>query len=336
MDRLQHIRTLKDMLWNQGLLLKHCRNLTRHFTLDASAIDDMPHAMLFGNSQLVTRMIARKHVFTIKNITQPYDELKYVEVIYESTTVSKLAASYKSYNDFIEIDVDGMDKMILGEVMKSIVQQKTVTGQRHVMIIYGVDGLNENMISSMRKLLEIYASNAYIIMTTSSMSRIHEAIKSRCIVINCNIGGRGIYQMTKAFVKVVRPDICNKEHILNIVKQCDNDILNVCVLLELANPHLYKGHLVCFVNKRIDELVEVKQIDIGEYERLLREICTKLSAACIPINALAKLIIHENRHNPKICDIVQLCADTDHVAMASNKTIFVMEKFIDDIVGILC
>lgn len=331
MERLKYLNVLKELLWSQIESCVHHR--TRAFIKCADAVDDMPAACLYGRNTMATRIVARKHIAYLFGRAQ----LPFVEKGSEGHVEleSKASIPYTSYTDYIELDIEHImqsaDKMVLPEVLKHLTSQKNVTGKRHVILLHNIDSMNKNIMHAMRKVLETYSLNAYIIMTCSVMSSITDAIKSRCISINCCL--KNLQQLTKDILDKTRPELL--PYADQILTRANHDPVNLIILLELPSPDTFKGHLTTFIESRLLEVCTSKSQELLEAK--LRDFCTKITAACVPLPMVAqKIIDFTSIHVPeKVHQVVNMATEMEHRTIISNKMLFALELFLHELVILL-
>jgi hypothetical protein len=331
---------LKDILWSKLGTIDVCNTVTNSFIKCTDAYVDMPHALIHGRSNMISRLIARKHVFNQANLsTHAYrQESKGIQVTTEVTfsgSGSKAELAYSSYAGFIEIDVEIMassngDRLALPELLKQIACQKHIRGHRHIIIIYNLDSLQSAALHAMRKVLETFSNNAYFVMTCRNQSQVIDAIKSRCILINSRIQTKNI---ATDLVDECRPELL--PYVDVILHKAANDLVNFTMLLEIPCPDAYIGHLAVFVESRLQDICRTK--DQREIENKIRDMCTKVIAACVPIPHFIKKIIDFATMHAIHClnDIVAMSADVEHKIAISNKAVFAMEYFLHHLVILL-
>lgn len=330
MERLQYLNILRKILWEN--LEDVVRPMTSSFIRMETALAEMPCVMIHGKSTLVSRSIARKHIAMLFNKEQTlYNSEK-------GTLVETEGISYLSFNDFLEIDIENViqstnDKMVLPEMLRQIAAQKAFSGKRHILLVHSIDSMNIITMHAMRKVFEGYSNNVYFIMTCRSLSKVTDEIKSRCIMIS---GWHDTLAISKMLIMKVRPDLI--EHVETIHKRAEGDIVNVSILLELESPELFTGHLPFFIDKSLTGIFKCK--NHGEREKKIRELCTAIAAACIPLPIIGlKLLEYVQLRLPdeseEIPIIIEMIADMEHKTMISNKSLFALEMFIHDFMNFL-
>ena len=72
-------------------------------------------------------------------------------------------------------------------------------------------------------------------------------------------------------------------------------------------------------------------------ETKLREFCTKITAACVPLPVLAQKIIEFTAiHTPDLVhQVTSMAAEMEHRTIISNKMLFALELFLHELVMLL-
>lgn len=322
MEENKHFQLLQNILWNSKLE-EYSNNIVKSFIKDV----DFSHSnvILHGKSNFITKMVARKHV--VKN--GDYYNLKF-------KTVEDKGISYKSFTfpEFLEIDLSSMDNKLIIDILKSIIMTKSINMKKHTIIIHNLKLTPRHVHNGIRKLIEIYSSNVFFIITVDSLSYLDQSLKSRCTHINCNFDQKDISR-----------DLVNKINKINnkdfdiLFKNANFDCVNVCIILTLPDPMVYKDLLREFIYKSLESLITEK--DIIKYNEILRDICYKLTGANIHIKYVSKYVLDyvcdylKNKNNNKIHDIVQYTSECDQKMIFSNKVVFLIEQYFDTVVGII-
>lgn len=323
MEENKHFQLLQNILWNSKLE-EYSNNIVKSFIKDV----DFSHSnvILHGKSNFITKMVARKHV--VKN--GDYYNLKF-------KTVEDKGISYKSFTfpEFLEIDLSSMDNKLIIDILKSIIMTKSINMKKHIIIIHNLKLTPRHVHNGIRKLIEIYSSNVFFIITVDSLSYLDQSLKSRCTNINCNFDQKDI---SRDLVNNINVNFNNKDFDI-LFKNANFDCVNVCIILTLPDPMVYKDLLREFIYKSLESLITEK--DIIKYNEILRDICYKLTGANIHIKYVSKYVLDyvcdylKNKNNNKIYDIVQYTSECDQKMIFSNKVVFLIEQYFDTVVGII-
>lgn len=320
MEKLKYLPVLRNVLWeNIDTLLTH--SLARAFLIatNEDVITSGSHVIISGHVNMARRMVARKHIMRLfgkENVGQSFE-----------------SEGYTSYNEFIEVDIDRLEnKSNVHDLLKNLASYKDVSmndERRRIIAVHNIDSMNPATMHSMRKILESSAQTTYFVMTCKSTSTIIDAIKSRCVIINAHIDTHKAAMMLLKETK--RNDLV--PHIDDIIKKANDDILNFCILMELKNPQTFQSTLITFVE---DALTEACQNTGYELELKIRDICTKISAACIPLPVFARLSIDFiTKTSPTSAyKVTELAAEMEHLSVVSNKSLFATERFLYELVSL--
>lgn len=336
MDRLTYLNTLTTLLWDH--MEEYCKPITSQFIHCENAHYDMPHALICSRSNMVNRLIAKKHIFNLFKEVHSYSadcqgNVVTRELLYGSD--GKTEVTYKTYPHFIEIDLEVMaqnnsDKMALPELLKQMTSQRNIHGHRHVILLHNMDALSSALMHALRKVLETYSANAYLVMTCRAQTHIIDAIRSRCVIVN---PGLDIRKIAPALIDECRPEL--SPYVDVILNKANHDLINLVILLELPCPDAYIGHLAVFVEGRLKELCTTK--DHHELEVKTRDMCTKITAACVSIPYLMKKIIEFVMiyAPPCVHTVVEMAANIEHKIAISNKAVFALEYFMHELIQLM-
>lgn len=315
MEKLKYKNVLDNLLWEK-YITEVVKPLTKAYINDRDF--EHSHTLLFGNSTYLTRMVARKHIIGDKK----YDKLNFTVI--DNT--------YKSFSNpmFIEIDLNLVNQKTIIDVLKPIVRVKSISNRKHRILIHNICYATKNLQFALRKIIESYSENAYIIFTAEKIDSIEVSLKSRLTLINCNVQkNNDLYNL---FIKTCRPDIDKNDYNL-IIEKIDNDYLNLAIILELEDPIKYEDLLSKFINDSIDRLSKLSKL---EYENLLREVSYKISAVCLDIKLLTRIILSRSDITiDKFQKIVDIAVKVDSELNPSNKIFFSLEMYFNRIIQIL-
>jgi len=335
MDKLRHINTLYQVV---GTHLVDCLKGSAQNLLQAcSEYDDLPHIMLFGKSPFVLRKYI-EHFLTRYSGTST-DIKRAALATFDGPKQTFI--QYRSGSFYTEIDMDHADKFLLSELIKSIADHKGFGQKRHIIILNRIERMPEHMESALRNILENFTKNTLFVIVANETGRLNETIKSRCMIVNCNINMDKICRLFLESIDIKLLDSFVNDPVgrRRVLMHCDNDPINLAILCELDNPMQYKGHLYCLIDSGINAMiVSYKKQDLLEYSQRLRDFAIKIGAACVPIKDVAVQLL-EYAHvywYEKIPDVVECLTDMEHASNLVNKHIFVLENYIDKIVRIFC
>jgi hypothetical protein len=321
MEKLKYINVLEKTLWDE-YILKIVNPLTRKYI----EIDnfDHTHVLLFGRFTYITRMVARKHV--MNKCDSKYSDLHHVCV----------DGKFKSFSKplFIEIDLNIVDQAEIIDAIKPIIKSKPFNSEKHKIIMHGLCKASKNLQFALRKLIELYCDNVYIIFTSDKLDSIEVSLKSRLTMINCNCDITKLKELNAKLINCCRSDLQIDDYD-KIIELASSDPLNVIIILELDNPMDYKNIKHIFINSSIEKLISMT--NKKEHDIIVKDISYKLSAICTTIKEITECILDYQKHIgiKKYNDIIEMAAKIEENIGPSNKIFFSLEMYINSIVEIL-
>jgi len=162
---------------------------------------------------------------------------------------------------FIEFDLHNRanyDKHIISKYLIDIIKVKNYKYDKHIVLFRNFDKLSFNAFMVLRRIMEIYSPNVLFITVSTNLSKIPDAIKSRCLNIRCSILDKTILEkFTKVFLKDFNIDTYTTSDINKLVKSCQLDFKKILLKLDTDN---YFSNLT---NKKIIN----KDTDINTLEK---------------------------------------------------------------------
>lgn len=309
--------------------------------------NDMPALIIYGKSPIINQLYVKKLLANYYECSFAEIDKNKTKAVYESSIQgSKTSIEYFHHMYYFEIDFNTIstssDRIAICELIKSLADHKPFEKKRTVIILRNIENLNDTLAYALRNMFEKYSSTIWFILISCSLSYVSGGIKSRCALINVNLCGNTVYHEILA---ACRNDLVSDPSALpEIVRLADNDPINFFLLLELPTPTLYQGHLYGFLDTRMNELVNAldanninnkkSDVSFSDYSKNLRETCIKLTAAGIPVDKICKCLIRYcKQRNPKCLQwVIGHLTNMEYQTHIVNKTIFVLEKYIDEYV----
>ena len=268
---------------------------------------------------------------------------------------------------FIEFDLNkksNYDKYIISKYLSDIVKVKNYKYDRHIVLFKNFDKLSFGAFMCLRQMMEYYSKNVLFINISKNLSKVPDAIKSRCFNIRCPIiDSINLNKFVKVFLKDINIETYSAKDINKLTKNCDYDFNKILSKLETENyfSNLTNKKLSNINNDDIDELQKkisntisldndpVKYIDL--LDNKIKKHLTFLKRTKNILNVFRKNrdfiynITYFNYNNQIILEkflkiilskykdinyylITKLTAEVDMTIIKSNRDIFHYEKYL--------
>jgi replication factor C subunit 3/5 len=236
-----------------------------------------------------------------------------------SNTKTKIMIKQSKHHIVIEPNNNGFDKYLIQEIIGEYAQTEilNVLKYKHlykIVVINLIDNLSYYAQASLRRTMEKYADSCKFIFISNQLSKIHEPLKSRCLMIRIPLP-------TDLSLCSMILDISHKENIkLNgkdikdIIVKSNNNINKMFGLLELKkyniniteswdkiiimiidiilNKKNYNSKMIPDVIKNVRELLYQLYITNIDFNYIIRDILNKIKINIVDPN-LRYLIIEE-------------------------------------------
>ena len=140
---------------------------------------------------------------------------------------------------FIEFDLynrANYDKHIISKYLIHIIKVKNYKYDKHIVLLRNFDKLSFNAFMTLRRMMELYSPNVLFITVSNNLSKIPDAIKSRCLNIRCPILEKTeLSKFTKVFLKDLNIDSYTTSDINKLIKSCDSDFNKILLKLDTDN-----------------------------------------------------------------------------------------------------
>lgn len=215
-------------------------NLTGDNSLSKLSDYDIPHINLYGQEGSMKKFYAYYIINLLNNTNINTKEFKIEEqnILIKNNNVTFKLINHKYFKQINLYHKLGNEKNILKEYILSIIESKNFLSGKHIFIIDDFDKLKYNSYMLLRRCMELYNKNVIFIFISNNISRIPDAIKSRCLNIRCPL------LENKQLVKIVQNLTKNydieKKEITKLVKNNEQDIYKILFNLEnFINKDIY-------------------------------------------------------------------------------------------------
>jgi replication factor C subunit 3/5 len=209
----------------------------------------------------------------------------------------------------IEPNNNGFDKYLIQEIIEEYVKTEIlqVLTYKHlykIVIINTIDNLSYYAQASLRRTMEKYADSCKFIFVSNQLSKVHEPLKSRCLMVRIPLPNVNMIKTMILNIAMKENISLSGSDIINIVKQSNNNINKVFWLLELMK---FKVPIEDSWTKIIDIIVEellnknnYNTKKLPEFIKEVRELLYQLFITNIDFHVIIKEIM--NRLKNKITD----------------------------------
>jgi hypothetical protein len=234
---------------------------------------------------------------------------------------TRTECEYMSSCIHVEIDIErikGSDKQMISEfVSNHLASTRAINSEigKHIIVMHGVEYMSAIAGFALRKILECQRNNTLFILTCSKVSKVCEAILSRCTMIRCNIPREAVFDALDHMMSKLDIDEFkiheNSSFITSLVTQTTTDGVSSLVL------------------KFMEKLMATEALDKAFEEiRAFSHLTITLN---VSLAHLAREVMHFLMTTyPKMdmCGFVQLAATVEHKALSTNKTNIAQERLL--------
>jgi hypothetical protein len=282
-----------------------------------------PNILLYGNHVTILKLFLDSILMKIFNI----QHIKRQSASYDCTVNNnKQSFSYNSSDIFIEIDLQcqgsGEKQFLCDFVGDQILTTKNIKHPKHIIILHNLQKASDQTIFALRKLMERHSHNALFIITCPSLSKINEPIKSRCMLVRCNLDIDNVATFFETFIEE-----CDLDDDV-VVEIEDTDIMKK--IIQIASPSINDGFVPKTIHAFLDKILKTTSISTLMNET--KAFGFKILHLNIEFKNILKICIdyfsQKKKYSKYMCDIVSLAADTELKSLHVNKSFVLFENFI--------
>jgi hypothetical protein len=328
MDDLKYLSLFKESF---PIAYTHISSPSMKSFLNTRDYKELPHVILHGNSPWLNQQYI--DLFLNQVVRSNKSELiKHhctEEVTYNRVKVS---VEYLSFDEGFEFDVDSLinnDRYIICGFVKSVIGRKCLrSGEKHIIVLHNIDRIHAKSLAMLSSLLNCH--NALFILSCASTSSINTKLKSHCALINAHV--INFASFARLFIQNHRSDIGDPS---DWIEKSNHDIVSLCVLLELSSLDEYNDYLHLFLSSALKQLVALASRQTSSSLKhhpylIIKQMVTTLMKSSAPFQLISSQIIKivsEEYPMARIIDVVELCAETDHMLVNTSRHIFTLERF---------
>ncbi len=275
---------------------------------------NMPHLLFYGpdgcGKEFIIENLLEK-IFTKKSVQ--VQDTEYIINGY-SNTKTKVMIKQSKHHIIIEPNNNGFDKYLIQEIIEEYAKSEIlhVLKYKHlykIVVINTIDNLSYYAQASLRRTMEKYADTCKFIFISNQLSKIHEPLKSRCLMIRVPLPSDNM------IISIVL-NIAEKENIglkssdiINIVKYSNNNINKVFWLLELIKNNVsFVDSWEKIIIMICDEILNKKNYNINKIPDLIkhiRELLYQLFITNIDFNIIIKELMNCLKNKLNNCNTLK-------------------------------
>jgi len=229
---------------------------------------NLPHLLFYGpegcGKEFVVDILLEK-IFTKKS-TQ-LQETEYTINGYGNSK-TKVMIKQSLHHIMIEPNNNGFDKYLIQEIIEDYAKSEIIQVLKYkrlykIVIINLIDNLSYYAQASLRRTMEKYANTCKFIFISNQLSKVHEPLKSRCMMIR-------IPAPTNTMIMSIIMNIAMKEkikltgnNIMDIISYCKNNINKAIGMLELVSYNIPLDKMWYRVIEMLVEMI----MDASQYNK---------------------------------------------------------------------
>jgi replication factor C subunit 3/5 len=208
---------------------------------------NLPHLLIYGpdgcGKEYILENLLEK-IFTKKSVE--LQETEYTINGY-SNTKTKVMIKQSKHHIVIEPNNNGFDKYLIQEIIEDYAKTEIlhVLKYKHlykIVIINSIDNLSYYAQASLRRTMEKYADSCKFIFISNQLSKIHEPLKSRCLMVRIPLPTDNMLASIALNIGLLEQIHLNGNDIIDIVKKSNNNINKLFWYLELKKYKVLVEH----------------------------------------------------------------------------------------------
>jgi len=322
-------------------------NVAKTLFCEKGDLIGIPHIIFFAKTPFLTHLYIKQFLLNHSQVSKRDLQCKEIEKEFFSPQYGRFNVCYLDHHYYKEFDVHlftqgHYDKRLLIEFLKTIINQKNMITDKHVIYIKGVESLSHYCLLSLIRLIELYTDNTIFVLSTTR-TLVESKLCALCCHVNVNVDVNHLthelvmeQKKKNLYLQALHKDDGVFEKML--IKHAQGDIVNIALLLDIPKPHLYVGYLQKTIETFLHHLTEFESLEDSNISKLIKDMSVKMSASCIPFSNFVHITIQyfTVKYPEKIYDIIALSAKMEHMAVVSNKEVFCYEDFFFQLVNIAC
>jgi len=289
---------------------------------------NMPHLLFYGpdgcGKEFIIENLLQK-IFSKKSVD--IQETEYIINGY-SNTKTKVMIKQSKHHIIIEPNNNGFDKYLIQEIIEEYVKTEIlqVLTYKHlykIVIINTIDNLSYYAQASLRRTMEKYADSCKFIFVSNQLSKVHEPLKSRCLMVRVPLPSNEVLTSIAMNVAYKEKFQLKTSDICEIVKNSNNNInklygylehkkFNVpyteswnknikLIVKEILNKSNYNVKILPDLIKQIRELLYELFITNIDFHIIINEIMNTIKNNISDNKIKHKIIEETSKYENRLC-----------------------------------
>ena len=204
---------------------------------------NLPHLLFYGpegcGKEFVVDILLEK-IFTKKSTH--LQEIEYTINGYGNSK-TKVMIKQSQHHIMIEPNNNGFDKYLIQEIIEDYARSEIIQVLRYkrlykIVIINIIDNLSYYAQASLRRTMEKYANTCKFIFISNQLSKVHEPLKSRCMMIRVPAPTDNMIMSAVMNIAVKENIKLTGHNIIDIVSHSKNNINKAIGMLELISYNI--------------------------------------------------------------------------------------------------
>jgi replication factor C subunit 3/5 len=204
---------------------------------------NLPHLLFYGpegcGKEFIIDILLEK-IFTKKS-TQ-LQETEYTINGYGNSK-TKVMIKQSQHHIMIEPNNNGFDKYLIQEIIEDYAKSEIIQVLRYkrlykIVIINLIDNLSYYAQASLRRTMEKYANTCKFIFISNQLSKVHEPLKSRCMLIRIPAPNNTMIMSTIMNIAIKENIKITGNNMIDIISYSDNNINKAIGMLEVISYNI--------------------------------------------------------------------------------------------------
>lgn len=331
MDKSKYVCALKHILWNSSRaegyvsFYKQPSSLLNYIH---SSQDDHIQPKGDGSKNEVVLLhhtcplLLSCALYEVANVNGMAYESAFLRTVVAKYEVRDYTITYKSNEFYIEIDCQvwsQIERRIIPECIKYLLAAKNISGNSHLVLIQNIDCLSESTLVILKSVIVDNLHHAKFICSLRTHRYTRRIFDTCATILHCDYC---VEALVSQVLLRTRPDLDIVAPFL--AKQFNKDLSLLVATLHAPRPMIYIPHIDSYIHEQLKQLYGSSHWDA--YKHVTHLVCDLMSCF-IGIDQIWPLVVDfVKKHRPdKVCDTLQVLADTQVDLVKSNKIVFPFE-----------